>query len=53
LRDHRRRRVAFGVAGDAPWGVGGLVHGRHASKVYGGSLLWGKGCEGAALLGCG
>jgi hypothetical protein len=40
LRDHRRRRVAFVVAGGGPRGVGGLVHDRHASKVYGGSLLW-------------
>jgi hypothetical protein len=49
LRDHRRRRVAFVVAGEGPWSVGGLVHGRHASKVYGGSLLWGEdGREGRA-----
>jgi hypothetical protein len=49
LRDHRRRRVAFVVAGDGPWGVGGLVHGQHASKVYGGSLLWGETASARAL----
>ncbi len=39
LRDHRRRRVAFVVAGDGPGGVGGLVHGRHASNLHGVSPL--------------